>query len=122
MRSGPRNEKKDWKPGAPGKATEREPSTRQKTLAACKQNWTTGTRVPSPLTENKTGEADRNDPARRATGVGESKKNPRQQNTEADEEAKGGPRKSTSEQRNSASGSHRAWSGHAQPKIESQRL
>ena len=106
------NEKKDWKPGAPDKATEREPSTRQKTRAARKQTWTTGTRALSPLTENKTGEADRNDPARRATGVGESKKNPRQQNTEADEEAKGGPRKSTSEQRNPASGSHRAWSGH----------
>ena len=61
------NEKKDCKPGAPDKPAEREPATRQKTRAAGKQTWTTGTRALSPLTEKKTGEADRNDPARRAT-------------------------------------------------------
>ena len=117
VRSGPRRMKRrTGNPEPQTKPAEREPSTSQKTQAARKQTWTTGTRALSPLTENKTGEADRNDPARRATGVGESKKNPRQQNTEADEEAKGGPRKSTSEQRNLASGSHRAWSGNAQPK------
>ena len=70
-RSGSRRMKRrTGNPEPQTKPAEREPSTRQKT-------WTTGTRALSPLTETKTREADRNDPARRATGAGESKKNPR---------------------------------------------
>ena len=67
-RSGPRRMKRRTvNPEPQTKPAEREPATRQKTRAARKQTWTTGTRALSPLTEKKTGEADRNDPARRAT-------------------------------------------------------
>ena len=61
------NEKKDCKPGAPDKASRKGTGHQAENTSSPQANLDNRHKGASPLTEKKTREADRNDPARRAT-------------------------------------------------------